>query len=156
LSQAELDATVQEALGLLHGAGVDPSLVARLGSAQYVVGPLGGRSLGLAFPAYDRVVISANAAGWGWYADAKEPLGAGARATSAFIATAPGGPLAAVAGSAAVGREDLLTTVLHEMGHLAGLPDLDNPSSASGLMADVLAPGVRHTQALDQVFAGLA
>ena len=45
---------------------------------------------------------------------------------------------------------NLLTTVLHEMGHLAGLPERDG---SDGLMAEFLAPGVRKTQALDQVFA---
>jgi hypothetical protein len=134
LSQAELDATVQEALGLLGGAGVDPGLLARLGSAQYVVGKLAGDYLGLAFPAYNRVVVSATGAGWGWSVDAAAAGVTGLRGTAAD-------------------REDLLTTVLHEMGHLAGLPDRDG---ADGLMAEFLAPGVRHTQTLDQVFAGLA
>jgi hypothetical protein len=46
------------------------------------------------------------------------------------------------------GKVDLLTAVLHELGHLAG-----NPDSTSGLMDGVLAPGVRQTQALDQIFA---
>ena len=45
---------------------------------------------------------------------------------------------------------DLLTTVLHEMGHLAGLPDQD---TGDGLMADALPTGTRRTDALDQVFA---
>jgi hypothetical protein len=133
LSQADLDATVQEALGLLGGAGVDRALVTRLGSAQYTVGRLGGDYLGLAFPASDQVVVSANGAGWGWNLDAGVASGA-----------VPGGP--------ATGREDLLMTVLHEMGHLAGLPDQEG--AGDGLMAEFLAPGVRRTQALDLVFAG--
>jgi hypothetical protein len=46
--------------------------------------------------------------------------------------------------------------VLHEMGHLTGLPDVDGSGQDGNLMAEFLAPGVRKTQALDQVFAGLA
>jgi hypothetical protein len=48
--------------------------------------------------------------------------------------------------------------VLHEMGHLAGRADEagggreDRVASAGDLMADLLAPGVRRTQALDAVF----
>ena len=52
-------------------------------------------------------------------------------------------------GSPAAGKEDLLTTVLHEMGHLAGSPD-----GTSGLMAGALAAGTRDLGALDRVFAG--
>ncbi|HZY86740.1 MAG TPA: hypothetical protein VFE78_18040, partial [Gemmataceae bacterium] len=55
--------------------------------------------------------------------------------------------------SAAGGRMDLSTAVLHEMGHLAGLPDEGAASQPGDLMADTLAPGARSTQALDQVFA---
>jgi hypothetical protein len=56
--------------------------------------------------------------------------------------------LVALPGSPAAGREDLLTTILHEMGHLAGSPD-----GASGLMAGALGLGTRDLGALDQVFA---
>jgi len=44
------------------------------------------------------------------------------------------------------------------VGHLAGRPDLDGPGAGDDLMADLLAPGVRRTQALDRVFttSGLA
>ena len=49
--------------------------------------------------------------------------------------------------SPAAGKEDLLSAVLHEMGHLAGSPD-----GGTGLMA-ALAPGTRDTPALDQVFS---
>ena len=60
----------------------------------------------------------------------------------------PGSPLMALAGSAAAGREDLLSAVLHEMGHLAGSPD-----GGAGLMAGTLAAGTRDLGALDAVFA---
>ena len=55
----------------------------------------------------------------------------------------------ALPGSPAAGKEDLLTALLHEMGHLAGRPDGD-----SGLMAGALGLGTRDLGALDQVFAG--
>jgi hypothetical protein len=56
----------------------------------------------------------------------------------------------ALPGSPAEGKEDLLSAVLHEMGHLAG-----NADGTSGLMAASLAPGTRDTLALDQVFSTL-
>ena len=44
---------------------------------------------------------------------------------------------------------DLLTVVLHEMGHLVGADD-----GGDGLMAAVLPEGTRRTDALDAVFGG--
>jgi hypothetical protein len=70
-----------------------------------------------------------------------------------FAVGTPGSPLTALPGTAAAGRMDLLTAVPHEMGHLAGLPDQPGTGRSDGLMTDVLAPGVRHTEALDAVFA---
>ena len=75
---------------------------------------------------------------------------------SAFAIGAAGGPLAAVPGGAAAGRMDLLTVVLHEMGHLAGLPDVGGGGEDGGLMTETLAPGVRRTEALDAVFSQAA
>jgi hypothetical protein len=48
---------------------------------------------------------------------------------------------------------DLLTAVLHELGHLAGLPDVSAASSPADLMGDQLGTSSRLTAALDQVFA---
>ena len=72
-----------------------------------------------------------------------------------FAPPGPGGPLAARPGSAAAGRADLLTVLLHEMAHLAGRGDDAGPGSGGGLLDDVLDAGVRRTDALDQVFADL-
>jgi hypothetical protein len=56
--------------------------------------------------------------------------------------------LVALPGSPAAGKEDLLSAVLHEMGHLAGRPD-----GGTGLMGGALGVGTRDLGALDQVFA---
>jgi hypothetical protein len=117
-----------------------------LASAQFAVGALPEGDLGLAYVNDNRVVISADAAGYGWFVD-PTPL-----QDEEFRVGTPGSPLTALAGGPAAGKMDLLTVVLHEMGHLAGRPDLDGPAGA-GLMADALAPGVRRTDALDAVFA---
>ena len=95
-----------------------------------------GEQRGLGVVTQDR-----DAAGHGWFVDPTPGQ------DEEFVGGA-GGPLSAAPGGPADGREDLLTAVLHELGHLAGGPD-----GTSGLMAGVLAPGVRETQALDQVFA---
>jgi hypothetical protein len=89
-----------------------------------------------------RVTLSADAAGHGWFADGT-PL-----ADEEFAPGGPGSPLVALPGSPAAGKEDLLTAVLHEMGHLAGSPD-----GTSGLMQGALGLGTRDLGALDSVFA---
>jgi hypothetical protein len=88
------------------------------------------------------VTFSADAAGRGWFVDATPGQ------DEEFAPGGPGSPLVALPGSAAAGKEDLLTAVLHEMGHLAGSPD-----GGSGLMAGSLTAGTRDLGALDQLFA---
>src|SRR5262249_53788586 len=102
---------------------------------------LGGDTLGLAFRADRTVVIDDDAAGNGWFVDPTPGQ------DEEFLGAA-GGPLSAAPGGPADGKVDLVTAGVHGLGHLAGSPD-----GTSGLMAGVLAPGVRETEALDQVFA---
>jgi hypothetical protein len=139
LSADQLQAAVSAALARLSAAGIDPALLSALSSAQYDMAALPPGVLGLTDVAARHVTISADAAGYGWFADAS----AGSAATFA-----PGGP-----GSPAAGRMDLLSAVLHEMGHLAGCPDEGAAGNPDDLMADALSPGARKTAALDQVFA---
>ena len=51
---------------------------------------------------------------------------------------------AAYAGTPAVGHMDLLTVLLHELGHVAGLPDVSANDAGLVLMAESLAPGIRR------------
>jgi hypothetical protein len=147
LGDDQLQAAVGQALARLAAAGVDAALLGRLAQAHYVVAALPGSYLGLTLTASDEVLISADAAGYGWYADAS------AASDAQFVAGGSGAPLTALPGSAAAGHQDLLTVVLHEMGHLAGRPDVsDAPADGGDLMAEFLAPGVRRTQALDTIF----
>jgi hypothetical protein len=86
-------------------------------------------------------VLSPNAAGYGWFVDATpgqdEEFGADG---------------AALAGGPAAGRMDLLSVVLHELGHLAGRADDDG----TDLMAGTLALGTRRLGGIDAVFAEAA
>jgi hypothetical protein len=140
-----LQAAVAGALARLSAAGVSPGLLQALGSARFEVGRLPDGVLGETDTATDTVLISSDAAGHGWFVDGT-PL-----ADEEFAPGVPGSPLVALPGSPAAGREDLLTTVLHEMGHLAGSPD-----GGAGLMAGALVLGTRNLGALDQVFAAAA
>jgi hypothetical protein len=146
LARGQLQSAVAGALARLSAAGTDPALLGGLGSARYDVAALPPGVLGLTDVAARRVTVSADAAGYGWFADASDGPDA------AFAPGGPGSPLVALPGSPAQGRMDLLTGVLHEMGHLAGRPD-GGVAGPGGLMADALPPGARDLGGLDQVFA---
>jgi hypothetical protein len=140
LTQAQLNSVVTAALTRLQLAGIDPATIALLASADYVVGDLPGTIIG--FTSGNIVTIDRHAAGRGWFVD-PTPLD-----DAEFDA---GGT--ALAGTAAVGKMDLLTVVLHEMGHVAGRGDQFTPGD---LMYDILSTGQRRTGALDALFAGMA
>jgi hypothetical protein len=146
LTEQELMTTVTAALGRLEQAGVDPAVIARLSSANYEVGQLPDNLLGYTFARDNTVVIDPSAAGYGWFVDAS------AQSDANFVKGADGAQTA-VPGSPASGHMDLLTTVLHEMGHLDGLPDINTQRYPNNLMDGTLTPGTRRTDALDAVFA---
>ncbi len=92
------------------------------------------------------ILIDRNAAGFGWFVDRTPSV------HEEFRAIAPGGDLRAV-DRRAVDRIDLLTVVAHELGHLAGLDDLD--SRPGSLMSSTLPAGIRRTVwnvAVDKLF----
>jgi hypothetical protein len=144
LSAEALQATVAAALERLAQAGVNAEVLDRLASTRFAVGTLPGFTLGLADLAANQVTISANAAGHGWFIDP----------TPGSDEEFQGGsPLGVLPGSPAEGKEDLLTAVLHEMGHLVGQEDLPGSQEAN-LMTDVLPVWVRRVQSLDAIFSG--
>jgi hypothetical protein len=87
--------------------------------------------------------IDSNAAGYGWFVDPTPDDDA------EYLPQPDSKALAACEGSA-VNRLDLLTTVMHEMGHVLGYDD----ELSEGVMNGTLSPGVRQT-AVDAVFAKL-
>jgi hypothetical protein len=92
---------------------------------------LPGNLLGLA--SGGSVWLDRNAAGWGWFVD---PTPAD---DAEFLASTT---LARRASEGVLTRMDLLTAVMHEMGHVLGY-DHD----AEGAMQATLAAGMRHAEA---------
>ena len=141
LTESQLQGEVQVALKLLASDGVNSALLARLGALQFSVGELPSGYLGLSDLGTGIVEISANAAGYGWFVDANplhDPL---------FVSGV------AQPGSTAANRMDLLTVVLHEMGHFDGWSELDPTTHPDALMALTLGTGQRRILDIDAVFA---
>jgi glucose/arabinose dehydrogenase len=122
LTQAQLDAFVR-ASGL---GGAMPGV-------RFEVRNLGGAYLGLALVQDRTVLLDDDAAGYGWFVD-----------PTPFVNEEFDAALHALAGGPADGRMDLLTAVRHELGHLAGLDDVDGPAQSGQLMVGTLAAGTRR------------
>jgi Matrixin len=81
-----------------------------------------------------KLTLDTNAAGHGWFVDTTPDD------NSEFLATSNPNVWIARAGSAADGKMDMLSVLLHEYGHVLGLDHSDGNDDA---MAVVLQPGVR-------------
>jgi cytochrome b len=105
--------------------------------SEGVVGATHGQGFGAS------ITLSAGAAGYGWYLDAT-PLDN----TDDFLPTADSTVWRAKAGSAADGKMDLLSVLLHEYGHSLGQ---DHTGDSSDFMAATLQPGERRLPTADEL-----
>ena len=136
LTQSELDSVVAAAEQRWLAAGLSPSQVARLRSLRFEVAALGDLHLGEA--AGDVIRVDSRAAGNNWFVD-PHPRGDAEFAshlTGARRYTDPAG--------APAGRIDLLTAVMHEMGHALGLEDTYHEQDRDALMYGFLTMGERR------------
>jgi hypothetical protein len=99
-----------------------------LANVHFGVADLSGSILGVTVG--DTLFVDADAAGFGWFVDAT-PLDD----TEFWVRR---GELLARMGTEARGRMDLLSVVMHELGHVLG-----RDHEADGVMRETLAPGVR-------------
>ena len=81
------------------------------------------------------ITLDTNAAGYGWYIDPNPA------ANTDFLPTSNPNVWIAKAGSAAAGKMDMLSVLLHEYGHALGLDHSANPND---FMAPDLQPGERR------------
>jgi uncharacterized repeat protein (TIGR01451 family) len=146
LSQDDLQFTVTAAINRLALAGVSQNLLDRLGQTQFSIADLPDGILGETFTTANRVLVSAKASGHGWFVDPTP-------GQDEEFTSNPDGTFTANPGSNGDGRIDLLTLVLHEMGHIDNLPNISAVTNPGDLMNGYLADGQRLTSALDRVFA---
>ena len=124
-----LQPIVDASASLWQRAGLDANQLSRLGSIDIQFADLDGDYLGLTTGS--TIVLDVNAAGYGWYID-HTPLD-----DSEFKGLTP-------RAVAAAERMDLLTAVMHEMGHVLGLEDIVDDSLAEDTMHARLQAGQRH------------
>jgi hypothetical protein len=134
LTAEQLQPLFEAAIAAWAARGADPTVLAAL---TFEITDL--EWTGLAETVGTTISLDATAAGWGWYVDPTPGTHDG------FVRR--GGVLVASAGSAAAGRLDLWSVLLHEIGHALGYGhDTFAPGSDLGRIMDgVLEPGVRRS-----------
>ncbi|WP_206521912.1 hypothetical protein [Mesorhizobium sp. M7A.F.Ca.CA.004.04.1.1] len=126
-------AMLAQAVAIWSGSGqLDATQLAKLSNLDVQITDLPGSAL--AQSVFGAVMIDRNAAGQGWFVDLS-PLD-----SSEFQLDASG-HLTALPGGAADGRMDLLSVLIHEIGHQAGL---DHDEGDAGVMSAELAAGERR------------
>ena len=142
LAQEQLDGVVAAALARWEASGLTGEQVARLRSLKFEVTVLSNNHLGEA--GSDAIRVDRDAGGNGWFAEASAQSDAlfGAAKSATRHYTDPAG--------APAGRVDLLTTILHEMGHALGLADTYLPQDRDSIMFGQLTKGERRLPANGQ------
>ena len=136
LAQQDLQATADAAVQRWTTSGLlDARQLARIELLEFEIADLAGATLGLTTA--DTIYIDVDAAGYGWYVDPTPTDDAEFRSTR-------DGALVAEPYSDATGRMDLLSAVIHEIGHFVGFEHGDAVGQY-GAMAETLEAGERTT-----------
>ena len=139
LTQAALDAVVAAAIERWVAAGVTDEQLAALQAVKFDIADMPGIYLGTS--SANGIQLDSDGAGFGWFIDRTpgDDVEFGGTGTA----------LTGLNGSAA-NRIDLLTVVLHELGHVIGLEDTYLSSNSSNLLYGYINPGERRLPAAGQ------
>jgi hypothetical protein len=143
LTESLLSATVVEATARWQASGLlSERQLAALATVETTIADLSGAQLGLASPGANRIWIDRDAAGRGWHTPGQP---------SSFI---PHPSSLILHPSSLIPHPssfDLLTAVMHELGHIAGYDHDDE--IAGDLMNATLRAGDSSTDTVDALFA---
>jgi fibronectin type 3 domain-containing protein len=140
LTSQALAPIVQEAILRWQAAGIGAAAVALLKNVNFQIVDLNtSGELGLASSGF--VQIDDNGGNYGWFVDPTP------KTDVEYATKVAATELKAAAGSAVAPRMDLLTVVLHELGHELGLTDVAASATAHGLMTASLSTGIRRLPA---------
>lgn len=134
LTRAELDAMVEAAIQRWIDAGATAAQIEAMRAVEFGIVDMAGIYLGSS--THGVINIDNDGAGQGWFVDSTPGE------DSEFYGS--GSKLTADAGGAAEGKIDLLTVVMHELGHQIGLHDEYNPGESDELMYGYANPGERR------------
>ncbi|MBY0283700.1 MAG: cadherin-like domain-containing protein [Sphingomonas sp.] len=139
LTQAALDAVVAAAIERWVAAGVTDAQLAALQAVRFDIADLPGIYLGSS--SANGIQLDSDGAGFGWFIDGTpgDDVEFGGTGTA----------LTGLNGIAAT-RIDLLTVVLHELGHAIGLEDTYLSTNSSNLLYGYINPGERRLPAAGQ------
>tara|TARA_R110002111_G_scaffold227346_1_gene288827 strand:+ start:57078 stop:71642 length:14565 start_codon:yes stop_codon:yes gene_type:complete len=140
ITQADLNSVRDAALNYWAASGLSETQLSLLQSVNFVLSDLPDAMLGGATST--TIMIDVNAAGYGWFVD-DTPFD-----SSEFTLDANGNLVANEMG-AAFGRMDLLTVVMHELGHTLGYDHEDG----NGLMGESLNDSQRRLPVLEDAAA---
>ncbi|HBJ38227.1 MAG TPA: hypothetical protein DDZ51_26430, partial [Planctomycetaceae bacterium] len=142
LNEERLTAIVQAALNRWAKAGIDDTTLARMRAVVFEIidldsqGELGQAGHGI-------IRIDNDGLGLGWFIDTNPS------SDDAFVAFSVHQAIA-IAGHPSASHFDLLTVVMHELGHIAGYPDLVSTTTQEPtLMTEMLPIGVRRFPVID-------
>ncbi|MEW4453870.1 peptidylprolyl isomerase [Bremerella sp. JC817] len=140
VTQSLTQSVVEQVTGNLPNSVVSPSLTSDAQVVTIQIVDLDGSQL--AKTVGNTIYLDHNAAGWGWFVDPTP------QDSSEFQYDSESNRLIA---SAAASKIDLVSVLMHELGHIAGLAHSDE-----GLMSSVILPGERlldlQSDPLDETF----
>ena len=138
LTQSALAPIYAEAVHRWELAGITAAQDMALPASPFQIVDISGGYLGQAKLGGNSITLDDDAAGYGWYVD-PTPWN-----DAEFPTAASGTRLYTTPDLAPAGRMDLLTTVMHELGHVLGKDSSFNPADRDDLMYAFLTTGERR------------